>query len=321
MNTAARKIATGTPLNSSTTPSQGREWSEAEKQWLTALALIGAALVFYQVWGYIAWLLGDIPLRRTDAPVPADVMAAVVRAERLIYGVAIGWCILLAVLTIRARRLTWPVMLSVAWSLVYWQESLVNGREHAFTYNAYFLSREDWMPFLPFLSASKPLLHQPLLMEPLVFFWLIPFVGIGISALLRLINRYTQSVPIMVLIAAGVGSAFETGFEFSAISQQLLAWNLVPAELSIRAATPQQWPLPELLLGIVWSLPGIAWHFRDRTWLQWLDPQAGPTDATATTIRILALSAAINSVFLAYNTVLMFVPATATAQFPPWLSG
>jgi hypothetical protein len=300
---------------------KGSGWSLAEKQWLTALALVGAALLFYQVWGYVGWLLADIPLRRTDLPVPADVMAGVERAERLIYCVAIGWCIVLAVLTLRARRLTWPLMLSVAWLLVYWQESLVNARQHAFTYNAYFLSREDWTPFFPFLAASKPLLHQPLLMEPLVFFWLIPLVGIGISALLRKLSRWTQSVPVMVLMGAGVGCAFETSFEFSAISQQLLAWNAVPATLSMHTATPQQWPLPELLLGAVWALPGIAWFYRDRGWLRWLDPQLGPSGARAATIRVLALSAAINIVFLAYNLVLMYVPATATAQFPPWLSG
>jgi hypothetical protein len=125
----------------------------------------------------------------------------------------------------------------------------------------------------------------------------------------------------LILIAAGVGSAFETGFEFSAIQQQLLGWNLVPAELSVRTATLQQWPVPELLLGMVWSLPGIAWFFRDRAWLRWLDPHVGAQGAGVNAIRILALSAAINIVFLAYNIVLMLVPATATASFPAWLSG
>jgi len=75
-----------------------------------------------------------------------------------------------------------------------------------------------------------------------------------------------------------------------------------------------------LLLGTVWALPGILWFFRNQPSLTWIDPQAGPAGIMPATLRILALSAIINVVFLAYNLVLIAIPADATTDFPLWLA-
>lgn len=297
-----------------------------------ALAVVGALLVALQAWGYAGWLLADVPLGRDGAGVPADVRASVVRAEVLMVVSALGWVTCLVVTTRRRGWPTWPLVLSVAWALVYWQESLVNLTERRFTYNPYFLSRGDWVPHLPLSRVDEPMLDQPLLMEALVFVWLIPAVGVAVAALLRVLSRWTTSVPVLVVVACLVTSGFETAFELSGISQQLLVWNRVPEGLALREGTVGQWPLTELPLGFVWALPGILWHLRDRTpALAWLDPDpepdlgpgpgAGERTLGGLVVRVLALTAVINLAFLAYNLTLALVPATVGADFPGWLQG
>jgi hypothetical protein len=289
---------------------------------LRVLAVIGALFVAYQAWGYVGWLFSDIPLQRNGDGVPEDVKSSVIGGEVLIGIGALIWISYLVASTWRHRWPTWPLILSVSWVLVYWQESLVNLSGRRFTYNPYFLSRGDWIPNLPFSGADKSMLDQPLLMEALVFMWMIPAVGMAIAWLLGKVSRWTSSAPLLIVVGCLVAALFETAFEFSGVSQQLLAWNLVPDRLSLRGGTVHQWPMTEFPLGFVWAMPGILWHLRDRLKaLNWLDPTQGPRTVQAVLIRILALTAIINIVFLAYNLTLALVPATTTADFPTWLGG
>jgi hypothetical protein len=287
---------------------------------LTWLALAGAGFILFQLYGYIRWLLADIPLHRSSIAVPDTLATSVEGAERAIFGLAVLWLMLLVVISLRRRRLSWPVMQTIAWSSVYWQESLVNAKVHSFSYNAHFLNRGDWMPFLPALAPATTLLDQPLMMEASVFFWMIPLVGLAAAALLKQLSRWIKSPLLLILIGVASVTAFETGFEFSGIRQGMLAWNRVPQSLALWPGTPRQWPLLELLLGMLWSLPAIAWHFRSRPWLAWLDPDQEPRGLRADAARALALCAVINSLFLAYNLVLIWPSAEATADFPAWLS-
>lgn len=287
-----------------------------------ALAVLGALLVAFQLWGYAGWLLDDVPLQRDGAGVPDDVRAAVIRGEVAIGVGALLWIAFVGWSTWRRRWPTWPLVLSVSWALVYWQESLVNLTDRRFTYNPYFLSRGDWIPHLPFSGADGPMLDQPLLMESLVFLWMIPAVGMAISWLLGRLSRITTSVPVLVLAGCLAAALFETAFELSGISQQLLVWNLVPEHLSLRGGTVHQWPITEFPLGFVWALPGVLWHFRERfSSLAWLDPAGEPRSPGAVVVRILALTAVLNVAFLVYNLALALVPATTTADFPTWLGG
>ena len=289
---------------------------------LRLLAVVGGGFVAYQTWGYVGWLLTDIPLQRNGAGVPDDVKSSVIRGEVMIGIGALVWLGFLIWSTWRRGWPTWPLILSVSWALVYWQESLVNLSERRFTYNAYFLTRGDWIPNLPFSGADEPLLDQPLLMEALVFCWMIPAVGLAIAWLLGRMSRLTSSTPVLVSVGLLAAAVFETAFELAGISQQLLAWNRVPEHLSLRGGTVHQWPMTEFPLGFVWALPGILWHFRDRlTTLSWLDPAEGPRTPGSVLVRILALTAIINVAFLAYNLTLALVPATVTADFPTWLGG
>jgi hypothetical protein len=289
---------------------------------LRVLAVIGALFVAYQAWGYVGWLFADIPVKRNGDGVPEDVRRSVMRGEVLMVIGALVWISYVTVSTWKRGWPTWPLILSLSWALVYWQESLVNLSEKRFSYNAYFLSRGDWIPNLPLSGADKPMLDQPLLLEALVFLWLIPAVGVAIAWLLGRVSRWTTSAPILIFVGCLVAALFETTFEFSGVSQQLLVWNLVPEQLSLRGGTARQWPMTEFPLGFVWAVPGILWHFRDR-WnaLNWLDPTRGPRTVQAVLVRILALTAIVNIAFLAYNLTLALMPATTTADFSTWLGG
>ncbi len=129
----------------------------------------------------------------------------------------------------------------------------------------------------------------------------------------------TPALPI--LLGASTVIAFEAGFELSGIERQLLAWNHVPRALSLWPATNRQWPLPELMLGLVWSLPALAWFRRDRAPLAWLDPARAPASVITTTMRVLALSALVDLAFLAYNSIFTLIGLDASADFPSWLAG
>jgi len=59
-------------------------WSQRERQILMLLALISAALLLFQLWAYLGWLLDDIPLARKQTPVPDHIAEAVKRSETLI---------------------------------------------------------------------------------------------------------------------------------------------------------------------------------------------------------------------------------------------
>jgi hypothetical protein len=283
---------------------------------------VGAAFVLYQAWGYAGWLLAGIPWQRQGDGVPDAVKSSVLRGEVLLVVGALAWIVFLALSSRRRGRPTWPLVLSISWALVYWQESLVNLSERRFTYNPYFLSRGDWIPHLPLSGADEPLLDQPILMESLVFVCLIPAVGLAVAWLLGRAARRTSSVVLLVVIGCLAAALFETAFELAGISQQLLVWNLVPEHLSLFGGTVDQWPMTEFPLGFVWAAPGILWHFRDRfAWLGWLDPTAGPRTGAALAARVLALTALINLAFLVYNVALATVPAATGAAFPAWLDG
>ncbi|MBA4022322.1 MAG: hypothetical protein C0482_08140 [Gordonia sp.] len=288
-----------------------------------ALAVVGAGFLIVQAYAYIAWLLSDrIAQPRGSDPISDEVLANVRRAEVILVTLALGWLIFLVVDCRRRRTLTWPVLLTFAWSAVYWQDPLVNAVDHNFTYNAYFQDNGDWVTHLPFIPVSGPTLPQPLF-EALVFFALLPIFGLLSHSILWGLRRLGISSPTLLIITVWlVFIVIDGAFEMAGISQGLLVWNRVSDTLAFHSGTIDQWPVYEgVMLGLVWALPGMLMFFRGDNRFSRLDPGIDTLRGSVpTVVRLLALAGLLNLVFLAYNIGLMLLSGSTIAPTPSWLS-
>ena len=287
------------------------------------LAAIGLFFVAIQVYGYVAWLLAD-PKEQPEGndPVPASVMANVDRAEAILIVLTVVWIAALVSSSWRAKGLTWPLLLTFAWSAVYWQEPLVNALDHNFTYNAHLRDRGDWVSHLPFSPVDGPTLSQPLF-EALVFFALLPIFGLLSYAILRGLHRIGLHSPLLLVLSVWlIFVVLDAAFEMAGIAQGLLVWNRVADNLAISAGTADQWPVYEgIMLGFLWALPGMLMFFRGGHRFSVLDPGIDVLPGVLpVVVRLLALAGLLNVAFLAYNIALMVLSGSTLAPTPSWLS-
>lgn len=291
------------------------------------LTAAGVLAVVYQLWGYIGWLLSDDFVTTPPGPDPIDakVKASLVQTQLILSLFAIGWTAVLIVQWRKARKLTWPLLSTIAWASVYWQDPLVNWRGYHFSYNAYLVNRGDWVSHLPFVSHQGPMATQPLLVEALVFYSLLPALGLLTYAIMRFAHRRLRikSPAVLVIIAWAAIFAFDAGFEILAIHQHMHAWTSVFPPLSIHAGTPEQWPVYEgVFLGVLWGLGGMLMYFRGQREFTVLDdalPTMDEPSWSRAAIQIFSMIGLYNIMFLAYNVALNAL-AQNSAIFPSWLA-
>ncbi|MCK0519863.1 spirocyclase AveC family protein [Williamsia sp. DF01-3] len=315
----------GPPVTSDTVPTHPGRTKGPLRPSKTALILAAVGLFFVaiQAYGYIAWLLAD-PAKQPEGndPVPASVMANVDRAEAILIVLTVVWIAVLVFSCWRAKGLTWPLLLTFAWSAVYWQEPLVNALDHNFTYNAHLRDRGDWVRHLPFSPVDGPTLSQPLF-EALVFFALLPIFGLLSYAILRGLHRIGLHPPLLLVLSVWlIFVVLDAAFEMAGIAQGLLVWNRVADNLAISAGTADQWPVYEgIMLGFLWALPGMLMFFRGDHRFSVLDPGIDVLPgALPVVVRLLALAGLLNVAFLAYNIALMVLSGSTVAPAPSWLS-
>jgi hypothetical protein len=292
-----------------------------------SLAILGVVFVIYQVWGYIAWIISDDFVATPPGldPIADEVRSSLVRTQRIMVLWAVVWTVVLVLQWRSARRLTWPMLLTIAWVSVYWQDPLVNWTGYHFSYNAYLFNRGDWISHLPFVSHSGPMLTQPLLVEALAFYAVVPTVGLLAYGVMRFANRrlHVTSPVVLIVLAWATIFAFDAGLENLAIHQHMHAWTSVTEMLSLNAGTPQQWPIYEgVVLGVLWGLGGILMYFAAERRVTVLDDGID-TLVTASwgrgALTVLSVVGFYNLMFLAYNAALNLL-ATNVVQFPSWLA-
>jgi hypothetical protein len=292
-----------------------------------ALAILGAVLVIYELWAYIGWITSDGFVASPPGPDPIadEVRSSLVHTQWIMAVWAVVWTVVLVLQWRSARRLTWPMLLTIAWVSVYWQDPLVNWTGYHFSYNAYLFNRGDWISHLPFVSHTGPMVTQPLLVEALAFYAVVPTVGLLAYGVMRFANRrlHVTSPVVLVLLAWATLFAFDAGLENLAIHQQMHAWTSVTGMLSLNAGTPQQWPLYEgVFLGALWGLGGMLMYFAGERRITPLDDGID-TLATAswgrTALTVLSAVGLYNLMFLAYNVALNLL-ATNAVHFPSWLA-
>lgn len=267
------------------------------------LAVLGAAVLLVQLWAYAAWLFTS-PLEpvRSSAPVPDEVVRNVRIAELSSIVGATAWLGFVAWDWRRRRTLTWPLLWTVAWASVFWQEPLVNVRTHTFSFNKEFHNLGDWTTYLPFVPDSYSPLPEALVLEGLVFLYLLPLLAVAVAAYMRLLRRHLRinSPVVLTLVAWASVVAFDMAFELQGIHQELLAYVEVGGP-TLHAGEPGQWPLYEgLAIGAAWAFPGVLTFFvRDRAsadgYPRWWPGRRGVV------VTLLAAVGAVNLVFGLYN--------------------
>lgn len=291
----------------------------------TLLAVLGMVVLATQVWGYGAWLLSSSlePLR-SPQPIPDDVANRIRIAELSSMLGAAAWLAYVAWDWSRKRALTWPLLWTVTWVCVYWQEPLVNVRTHTFSFNRAFHNLGDWTTQLPFVPSSYSPLPEALILEGLVFLYLLPLLATVVAAYMRLLrDRLRIRSPwILALVAYVTVVGFDCAFETRGIAQGLLRYVEIGGP-ALHEGQPTQWPLFQgFAIGAAWALPGIVTYLvRDhrakepRTHRpQW------SVDRRSATVTVLAAIGAANLVFGLYNASYVAVMHGTVSEQPAWLS-
>jgi hypothetical protein len=288
------------------------------------LALVGALLIAVQVWAYGTWLLGSPEPLRSPTPVPADVTSTVRRAELTSIVGATVWLLFVCWDWARRRTLTWPLLWTVAWACVFWQEPLVNARTHTFSFNRGFHNLGDWTTHIPFVPDSYSPLPEALVLEGLVFLYLLPLLAMAVAAFLRVVRRRLGiSNPIaLVLIAYLAVVVFDAAFEVQGVQQGLLRYVELGGP-AVGAGEPEQWPILEgFAIGAAWAFPGILTYFlrdhraqhAERPAPRW---RAGRHGAAVTLLAAIGMT---NVVFGLYNAGYIAVMKGTVSEQPVWLA-
>ncbi len=288
------------------------------------LAIFGAVVVAVQAWGYGSWLLtGDPAPISSPSPVPAEIRAAVRMAELTSVAGATVWLVYVVWAWRRAGNLTWPALWTIAWACTFWQEPLVNARNHTFSFNKAFHNLGDWTTHLPFVPASYSPLPEALVLEGLVFVYLLPLLAIAVAAYARVVRRLLpfRSVVPTVLVAYVSVVVFDLAFELQGIHQSLLRYVEVGGPV-LNAGQPEQWPILEGLgISVAWAFPGIlTFLLRDHWRVQDARPSWWTGSWRPTPVTILAAIGATNLVFGLYNATYIAVMDGTISHQPAWLA-
>ena len=290
---------------------------------VAGLALLGAVVIAIQAWGFGAWLLtGNPEPIRTQSPVPADVTSAVRMAELTSIVGATAWLAFVIQGLWRRRGLTWPALWTVAWACVFWQEPLINVRNHTFSFNKEFYNLGDWTPHLPFVPSSYSPMPEALVLEGLVFLYLLPLLAIAVAAYARMLRRLlpcTSVVPTVVLAYLSV-VGFDLAFELQGIHRGLLRYVELGGP-ALNAGSPEQWPIFEgFAIGAAWAFPGILTFLLRDHWRIQRERPSWWTGSHVTGVTMLAAVGATNLVFGLYNAAYIAVMDGTISHQPEWLA-
>ena len=285
------------------------------------LAVVGVIVLAVQIWAYGAWLLtsGLEPVRSAGT-VPDEILANIHAGQTLSVVSTFLWLSYVCWDVFLRRSLTWSLLWTVTWAAVFWQEPLVNIRNHTFSFNTAFANAGDWTTYIPFVPDSYSPLPEPLLMEPLIFVYQLPLLAMLVCGYMRLLQRHlgiTNAVA-LTLIAYLTVVAFDAFSELQGIEQQLLRYVEIGGP-AIRAGQPDQWPLYEGFgLGAAWAFPGILMF-----WLRQRPNSDNPLwwrGRFSRWLTVLTAIGAVNLFFGAYNTGFILVMDGTVSEQPAYLS-
>jgi len=287
-------------------------WRDAPR--VVWLARAGILFALLQSWIYLSWMFSaDFTPRATGTdPLPGYVLWSIRGWE--VFGVLgavvfVGWMIR----DFRRHGELHDVGITVfAVMLTAWQDPFVDYLVPMFSYNSHFLNMGTWAHHIPGWETPFGANPQP------IAFWIatyLLFTPVTCLACVWLLNKIRRRFPainrfgLLLILAVSLVVA-DIVIEGVWLQQGLYAYmrvvpwfHLDPGTLGSGALAA--FPLQEALLfgGLYMLVDAAIYYFRDDKGLMWTDKgvdtlQVGRSRAV---IRILAMSAVMNVVFLIFN--------------------
>jgi predicted secreted protein len=304
----------------STTPITGRE-TKPVYVW----AFVGVLFVLFQAYVYGAWILSDKfhAIAPGNEPVPSWFNGLLIffQTGSILSSIAV------VVWAIRSYRregyVTSVVLFFFAWLLSYWQDPLANYYRLNFSYSSHFFNRGSWSEFIPGwvlpLGSNMP---EPLLFAPGAYFAWQAYVGLMICACLRVAKRRWPSIGTLglFLVAAAIGMVIDLVLEGGFIIPGAYRFTGIMYKFALWGGTFHQFPLQEIIFwGIVLAGGGLLMYFRDDKGHTVVERgcESIRSKTGNTFVRLMAITAMINLMFLLFNMVSWFL----TFQMDPIPSG
>jgi hypothetical protein len=287
-------------------------WRDAPR--VVWLARAGILFALLQSWIYLSWMFSaDFTPRATGTdPLPGYVLWSIRGWE--VFGVLgavvfVGWMIR----DFRRHGKLHAVGITVfAVMLTAWQDPFVDYLVPMFSYNSHFLNMGTWAHHIPGWETPFGANPQP------IAFWIatyLLFTPVTCLACVWLLNKIRRRFPainrfgLLLILAVSLVVA-DIVIEGVWLQQGLYAYmrvdpwfHLDPGTLGSGALAA--FPLQEALLfgGLYMLVDAAIYYFRDDKGLMWTDKgvdtlQVGRSPAV---VRILAMSAVMNVVFLIFN--------------------
>jgi len=287
-------------------------WSDAPR--VVWLARVGILFGLLQAWIYLSWVFSaDFAPRATGPdPLPTYVFWSIRGWEVFgILGAAafVGWMIR----DFRRHGELHAVGVTVfAVMLTAWQDPFVDYLVPMFSYNSHFLNMGTWAHHIPGWATPIGANPQPIAFWIATYLLFEPVTCLGCVWLLNKIRRRFPSINrfgLLLILAASL-IVVDIVVEGVWLQQGLYAYmrvvpwfHLNPGTLGSGALAT--FPLQEALLfgGLYMLIDAAIYYFRNDTGLMWTDKGIDTVNVgrSRAAVRILAMSAVMNVVFLIFN--------------------
>lgn len=300
---------------------------------ITYWAAIGAAFVLLNLWIYGRWFaagdLSQTPHGPDEIPLKAWIGSIVFQVASIC--LAIAAVIVVTRQCLRERRLTFDAALLIAWVLSSWQDPFINYLRPQFFYNSVFFDVGSWAPYIP--GWSSPLGGN--LAEDVIgtagvgYLWFVLVIMLGCAGLRAVKRRWPQVSQVgLFLIALVIVGLVDFLTEWICVRfLELWAYPGGIHALSLSGGTWHQFPIYETLFwGGVWAAITMLRYNLDDHGMSAVERGASELRArkgTVTVMRLLAITAFVNVVFLIYSVamiVMNLLPGTdSPAGYPSYL--
>jgi uncharacterized protein DUF5135 len=222
-------------------------------------ALIGGAIVAFQLYVWISWIAGPnferVPTGPSDPPM---YMKAILMTWTgvIVVGLPVSLYYFIVRPWRRERRITLDGMLLVACGLLFFQDPLLNYISTWSTYNTWMFNRGSWVQNIPgWISFGEPgrMMAEPVLMNaPGYSFGVLLCTMLGCWVMRKAKSRW-PNISNLGLIGVLLGWTFIFDFFIEGLFLMPMGLFTYPGairSLSINAGTYYQWPVYE---GVMWG--------------------------------------------------------------------
>jgi hypothetical protein len=239
----------------SVSPRASRSWKPVHY-----LAVVGAILVVWQTWTWIAWLAdGPEPIMQFRDRTSASWYAARVY-ESLAILAAIAVLVYLIRQCRRERRLTFDAMLCIATGAAMWTDPGVNFIQPTWMYSSNWVNLGGWAGHIPFfVNPDAGRMPEPILLASLVYtFGVLLFVMILTRLMRGLRRRFpTISNAKVIGITFLAGMAIDVAFELPGYLFRLWAYPGAPDFFALFGSKAFRFPIIEILC-VAFIYTGLA---------------------------------------------------------------